>query len=215
MAVSAGEGAILAHSVKAPGLVLRKGEIIDAAHIAALEAAGIDAIIGARLEPGDAHENDAARMLAEKIAGARVRLDKPFTGRCNLFAEADGLVCVEAATIDAINAVDESITVATLTPFKPVVAGEMIATVKIIPFAVPGAYLDDARHAAPGPSVSIAPFRPLRVGAISTLLRGLKPTTITKTMRVLAARLDLAGATIADEVRVPHDVQALSRAIVG
>ena len=213
MAVAAGAGAILAHSVKGPGVALRKGELVDESHVAALEAAGIEWIIGARLEPGDVHENVAALRLAERVAGAAVRLDRPFTGRCNLFAETAGLIQVEVATIDAINAADESITVATLPPLQPVVAGEMIATVKIIPFAVPAACLDHALRAAAGPAVAVAPFRPLRVGAISTLLRGLKPVTITKTLRVLSDRLAIAGGSVAAETRVPHDAASLAAAI--
>jgi len=50
--------------------------------------------------------------------------------------------------VDRLNRVDEAITVATLSAFKPVVAGEMIATVKIIPFAVAAAARDNALSAA-------------------------------------------------------------------
>ena len=210
IAVDAGEGAILAHSVRGPGLALKKGEVIDAAHIAQLAGAGIEAIVAATLEPGDVAENVAAQRLAERIAGANVRLERPFTGRCNLMAEAAGLLVVEAAAIDAINAVDESITVATLTPMRPVVAGEMIATVKIIPFAVAGRCLDTSLAAASEPPVSVAPFEPLRVGVVSTVLPGLKPATILKTLKLLDDRLALAGARITVETRVAHDTLRLA-----
>ncbi len=46
--------------------------------------------------------------------------------------------------IDAINAVDEAITVGTLPDYAVVAPREMVATIKIIPFAVPGAVLDQA-----------------------------------------------------------------------
>ena len=213
IAVAAAEGALLAHSVKGPGLALRKGEVLDESHIARLEAAGFETIIGALLEAGDVHENVAALRLAEKIAGPSVRLDRPFTGRCNMFAQTAGLVVIDVTVIDAINAIDESVTVATLPRLQPVVAGEMIATVKIIPFAIPGSCMDQVLKTIRHPALSIAPFRPLRVGAISTLLRGLKPVTVTKTLRVLADRLSIAGASIVAEARVPHDVAALAAAI--
>ena len=61
------------------------------------------------------------------------------------------------AAIDAVNGVDEAITVATLAPYKPVVAGEMVATVKIIPYAVPGAALDRACGAAPAGALAVSP----------------------------------------------------------
>ncbi len=213
IAVAAGEGAILAHSVKGPGVAIRKGERISGAHVAALATAGIEAIVAARLETDDVEENAAALRLAERIVGANVRLARPFTGRCNLMAESSGLVVIDAAAIDAVNAMEEAITVATLDPFRPVIVGEMIATVKIIPFAVPRHSLDRSLGAVAKPAVSVAPFLPMRVGVISTLLPALKPATVTKTLRVLEERLAPAGARIAREERVPHEARALAERI--
>lgn len=207
------EGAILAHAIRRPGLALKKGEILAASHVAALEAAGVETVIAARLEPGDVHEDEAARRLAASLAGAHVSMERPFTGRCNLFSTTAGLVTIGREIVDAVNAVDESVTVATVVPFQPVAAGEMIATVKIIPFAVPSEILARALAAARPGAVDVAPFRPLRVGAISTLLPGLKAAVVAKTLGVLEARLAPAGATIALERRVPHETAALSTAI--
>ncbi|MDW8443261.1 MAG: hypothetical protein RML45_02285 [Acetobacteraceae bacterium] len=47
-----------------------------------------------------------------------------------------GLFRVDRARVDALNAIDEAITLATLPDDTAVEAGEMVATVKIIPFAV-------------------------------------------------------------------------------
>ena len=212
VAVSASEGVILAHAVKGAGLNFKKGEHLGAAHIAALEQAGIASVIGARLEPGDIEENVAASRLAKHVAAGHVHADTAFTGRCNLLAETAGLVCIDKDTIDAINAIDESITVATLRPFEPVSAGEMIATVKIIPFGVCGDKLARALASRVG-AVAVAPFQPLRVGVVSTVLPALKPSTITKTLSVLAERLAPAAAVIAKEVRVAHDARALASSI--
>jgi molybdenum cofactor cytidylyltransferase len=210
IATAAGEGAILAHSVRGSGLTLKKGEVLDTTHIAALAEAGIDAVVAAILEPGDVTENVAAQALATRMAGEGVRLEPPFTGRCNLMAEAAGLLRVDTATIDAVNAVDESITVATLTPMRPVVAGEMIATVKIIPFAVAEPCLAASLAATAAPPVSVAPFRPLDIGVVSTVLPGLKQATIEKTLNLLDARLALAGSRITREARVAHDTPDLT-----
>ena len=184
--------------------------MLEPAHLASLAGAGIDAIVAATLEAGDIGENVAAQTLAERIAGAGVKLERPFTGRCNLMAEAAGLLVVDAATIDAINAVDEAITVATLAPMRPVVAGEMIATVKIIPFAVPEPCLAASVAAIAAPPVSVAPFRPLQVGVVSTVLPGLKQATIEKTLNLLDARLESAGSRITREARVAHDATDLA-----
>ena len=213
VAVAAGEGLILAHAVKGAGIVLRKGEVIGPDEIAALESAGIASVIGARLEDGDVVENVAALRLAERIAGRHITLERPFTGRCHLLAEADGLVVVDAAVVDAVNAVDEAITLATVAPMQPAAAGEMVATVKIIPFAVGGAFLDAALGTGRPGAISVAPFLPLRVGVVSTLLPALKRSTVEKTLGILEERLAPARASIAAETRVVHDAIALTEAL--
>ncbi len=206
-------GATVAHAVRHDGLVLKKGQVVTPEHQAALKAAGVAEIIAARLEAGDVGEDEAARRLAERLAGPNLRLERAFTGRVNLFAERAGLVVVDARTIARINAVDEAITAATLAPFRVVEPGDMVATVKIIPFGVPGEALGAAVEAAGGGAVRVAPFRPLRIGVISTLLPGIKPSVVAKTLRVLEARLKPAGASIVREERVPHEFAPLTRAL--
>jgi molybdenum cofactor cytidylyltransferase len=206
-------GAVNAHAIKSGELVLKKGDLILPEHVALLQAAGLAEIVVARLEADDVNENEAATRLAEALAGLEIKAELPFTGRCNLFARCDGVFRAAAETIDQINAIDESITVATLLPMHPVKRGEMVATVKIIPFAVPGVSLKCAVEIARAAPLAVAAFRPLRVGVISTLLPGFKSATITKTLGILAKRLALAGATIAHEERVAHEIGALAAAL--
>jgi molybdenum cofactor cytidylyltransferase len=206
-------GATVAHAIRHNGLVLKKGQVVTLEHQAALKAAGVAEIIVARLEAGDVGEDEAARRLAERLAGANLRLERAFTGRVNLFSEKAGLVVVEAGAIARVNAVDEAITAATLAPFRAVEPGDMVATVKIIPFAVPGETLGAAIAAAGDGAVRVAPFRPLRIGVISTLLPGIKPSVVAKTLRVLETRLEPAGASVVREERVPHELGALTRSL--
>lgn len=206
-------GGIVAHAVRRDGLVLKKGDVVGAGHIAALRAAGIHEIVVAQLEPGDVGEDPAASRLAGAIAGANLRVDRAFTGRANLFAECAGVFRVDEAMVARVNEVDEAVTLATLPAFRTVVPGEMVATVKIIPFAVAGSVLAAALAAAGTGGLSIAPFRPLGVGVVSTLLPGLKPSVVDKTVRVLEDRLRPAAARITLEERVPHDRDRLAAAL--
>ena len=208
-------GATAVHSIRKGALVLKKGTVIGTSEIAALAAAGIDEIVVARLEPGDVSEDEAAAGIAAAVAGEGVRVDRAFTGRANLFAESPGVLVVDAAAIDRLNQVDPAITLATLAAHAPVVAGKMIATVKIIPFAVAGAARDAALAVAGAakPVVRVAPYRVRKVGIVSTLLPGLAPKVIDKTLKVTAERLAPAGAAIVAERRVAHDTQALAGAV--
>jgi len=206
-------GATAVHTIRQGALVLKKGTLIGAAEVAALQAAGIKDIVVARLEPGDVSEDLAAAEIANKVAGAGVHVDRAFTGRANLFAQSPGVLVVDKDAVDRLNRVDEAITLATLPAFKPVVAGEMIATVKIIPFAV-GKNERDAAVAVVGePLLRVAPYRIRKVGVVSTLLPGLAAKVIEKTLKITAERLSPAGAAIIAERRVPHESAALARAL--
>ena len=213
--IAEAEGSVAVHSIRKGGLVLKKGTRIGKAEIAALAAAGIAEIVAARVEPGDVSEDDAAAEIAAAVAGDGVRVDRAFTGRANLFAERAGVLVIDKNAVDRLNQVDESITMATLPAFKPVVAGEMIATVKIIPFAVAAKERDGAlavaRQAAP--PIRVAPYRIRKIGIVSTLLPGLAGKVIDKTLKATEERLAPAGAVIVAERRVAHEQGVLAKAI--
>ena len=208
-------GATAVHSIRQGDFVLKKGTRIGPSEIAALKAVGIKEITVACLDAEDVPEDQAAAEIAEGIKGEGLRADQAFTGRCNLFAENAGVLVVDKNAVDALNRIDEAITVATLPAYKPVVDGEMIATVKIIPFAVPRVARDRAVAAAAQakPVIRVAPYRLRKIGVVSTLLPGLSPKVIEKTLKITAARIAPAGAEIIAERRVPHEQGVLSRAI--
>ena len=211
-------GAVAAHGVQAAtetgeGIVVKKGDTVTAQQAAALARAGVPSVVVARLDPGDIGENAAARRLAEAVAGQDLWIERAFTGRANLFASAAGVLLVDAAAVERINAVDERLTLATLPPFRAVETGEMVGTVKVIPFALEGDVLERAVREATEPPLRVSPYRPRRVGVVSTLLPGLKPSVIAKTLRVLDDRLAPTGSRIAAEERVPHEAGALAEAL--
>ena len=208
-------GATAVHSIRQGALVLKKGTLIGATEIAALEQAEVKEIVVARLEPGDVSEDQAAADIAAAVAGAGVRLDRAFTGRCNLFADSAGVLVIDKDAINRLNRIDEAVTLATLPAFKPVVEGEMIATVKIIPFAVAAAARDAAVAQAKTakPVIRVAPYKVRKIGVVSTLLPGLSPKVVDKTLKITAARIAPAGASIVAERRVAHATTVLAGAI--
>jgi molybdenum cofactor cytidylyltransferase len=206
-------GGVTVHTLRQGSLVLKKGTTVGPAEVDALTRAGVKEIVVVRLEEGDVSEDAAASSIAQAVAGNGINVERAFTGRANLFAGRAGVLVVDRATVDRINGVDEAITFATLSAFKPVVEGEMVATVKLIPFGVEAKLRDAAVAAAKGGALRIAPYTIKRVGVISTLLPGLAPKVVDKTLRVTAERLAPAGAAIMAERRVPHDETPLKAAI--
>jgi molybdenum cofactor cytidylyltransferase len=90
VAVGEAEGAILAHSLVAGALRLKKGRRLAAAEVAALAGAGIAEVVVARLEPGDLGEDAAAEAIAATIApdpaALGLAVSAPFTpcdGACD------------------------------------------------------------------------------------------------------------------------------------
>jgi molybdenum cofactor cytidylyltransferase len=206
-------GGVTVHTLRQGSLVLKKGTTIGAAEVDALTRAGVKEVVVVRLEEGDVSEDVAAASIAQAVAGDGITVERAFTGRANLFAARAGVLVVDRAAVDRINAVDEAITFATLAAFKPVVEGEMVATVKLIPFGIEAKLRDGAVAAAKGAALRIAPYKIRRVGVISTLLPGLTPKVVDKTLKVTAERLAPAGAIIIAERRVPHDETALKAAM--
>jgi molybdenum cofactor cytidylyltransferase len=210
------KGAVAAHSVRLAKGSIRKGTRLTAEHVKKLGAEGHTAIIAALLEPGDVDENAAASRIATAISGSHMRTEEAFTGRANLYAEEAGILTIDRDLVDAVNRIDPGITFATLPDFAAVERDRMVATVKIIPFALREAIVERAVRIiadADRPILAIAPYRQKSVALIATTLPGLKASVIDKTRRILEARLTPAGAVLAGEERVAHDEGAVAGAI--
>ena len=209
------EGAILAHGVTHGDRSFPKGHRLTAAEVAALAGDGIATVTVARIEADDVPENEAAALLAEALAGDGVRVTTALTGRSNLYATVAGVVTIRGSAVDAINAIDEAITVATLPAFDAVNPRAMLATIKIITYAVKRSALDAALSLAKalGPVIEVAPYRPLRIGLVSTALPRTKPSIHEKNRTTLNARLAPSRATIVSDHVVAHEAAAVSGAI--
>ncbi len=201
-------GAILAHSIVVGAERWPKGRLIGAADIPFLQAAGIEAVTVARLGLGDVGEDAAAVMLAGAVAGSGVVALPAAHGRANIAAAAAGLLVFDPAGIDAVNAGDEAITLATLAPFARVAAGEIVATVKIIRYGVAGPALAAALQAAQ--PLAVLPFRRMTMALVATSLPGVTDKAMAKTLRVTRDRVEALGSTLVEIPPVAHHGSALA-----
>ncbi len=215
--VAGAAGAILAHGVRQGTFSLRKGRVLTEDDVTALQDAGISTITIAWPEPGDVAEDVAAARIARAVASqdGSVRVGAAFTGRSNLYAQASGLALMDAGAVAAANACDEAITIATLQPFAKVAAGQMLATIKIIPFAVRAASVAAVEtRLETSSAIRVAPFAVRSAALISTRLPGMKPALLDKNREALDARLKPLGSAITFERRVAHETGAVADAIV-
>ncbi|MCO8145544.1 molybdopterin-binding protein [Rhodovulum tesquicola] len=210
------EGAILAHSLRVGGRMLKKGLVLGRAEIAALTAAGITRITVARPDPGDVAEDAAAARLARALApdpaGAGLRIGAAARGRVNLHADCAGVVGLDADAIHALNRIDPSVTLATLAPLTRVMPGLLVGTVKIIPYAVPGAALAAACAAAPG-AIRVHPVTRRTAGLILSEVAGQKPGVSEKGRAAVETRLRALDITLAAAAAVPHETAAMAAAL--
>lgn len=165
--LSEAEGKILGHNVAdATGKRrLRKGKPLGSEDISVLRELGRAVVYVAELEPGDIDENAAAERVARACQGAGLRLSGAATGRINLIATALGLVRIDTEALDRLNA-GEGITVASLGQHAIVRPGQTVATVKVIPYAVPGNVVEEIEKTIAEPPLRVDELERRRVGLI-------------------------------------------------
>ncbi|CAI07278.1 NTP transferase domain-containing protein [Aromatoleum aromaticum] len=208
----AAAGVMLAHTLKVGGRTLKKGRTLAAADLAWLRDAGINTVLGARLAPGDVAEDAAAAQIAALLTGAdtNAATRPPYTGRCNLHASLRGIVQVDRERIDRLNLLDEAVAIGTLPQHAVARAGQVVATVKIIPFAVPARLIDACREiASAGPLLRVAELKPHRVALILSELPGMKESVFAGTVAATRHRLDALGSRLALVLRCAHERAAL------
>lgn len=207
-------GAILAHSQPLASGKLPKGHRLQADDLARLQAEGVTTVIACRLETGDLVEDEAADRLSAAIEPRGLTRSPASTGRVNFYASANGLFRANRTLVNRVNSVDPAITLACLADRRDVRAGDLVATVKIIPLAVAGAHVAEAAALLQeGIVFEVAPYRRRRVHLVATQLPSLKPSVMDKTTRVLEARLAPSASRLAFEHRVRHRADAVADAI--
>ena len=208
------EGAILAHSTRLQGRMLKKGHLLTKDDISLFFEEGMEQVTVARLESDDIAENEAATLITKILAGENVKATKAFTGRCNLISQKEGLLLLDQEKLNTINLIDEAVTIATSEKYGITTTGQLVATIKIIPFSIPKSILKRVTKAvAKEPLISIAPFQEKTLGLIMTRLPGMKETILDKTLEVTKRRFDEFNGKITKEIRCQHSEPEVIRSI--
>lgn len=216
--VAEAEGAVLAHSVGLASGRLKKGRCLTAADIAALAAEGLAEVTVARLGETDVPEDLAAARIGAALApGPEAQglvVSAPFTGRVNLYAADQGVLRLDAALIGRLNTIDEAVTVATLPDHARVAPRQMLATVKIIPYAAPRVAVAAAEAMlADAAAIRVNPLARKTASLILTRTPGMAEKLVTKGAKAVRARLKALGIELVSERRTTHVVADLARAV--
>ncbi|GAB4577925.1 MAG: molybdopterin-binding protein [Anaerolineales bacterium] len=199
-------GKILGHNIAGPdGMrLLKKGKPLTDDDLRALSAIGRETVYVAELEPDDVGENDAARRVGAAVAGQNLRPVGPSAGRLNLLATGLGILRVDVDRLTRINDC-EGLTVATLLTNTPVYPKDMVATVKVIPYALPEAIIHRAERIAAETAeslISVDVLAPLPVSLIFSGSPSLQEKLNTD-FAPLRTRIETLGSHIAHTDYLP------------
>ena len=190
---------------------LRKGSVLRPEDLEAVRRASEIHVV--ELEPGDVHEDVAAKRLAAALAGPGLEARPPVQSQARLIATRRGLVRVRGDLIDAINELG-GVSVFTVMDGQAVAEGEEVAGCKITPVAVPGRVLDEAEAIIRdrGPVIELLNFMPLRTFVVAT--ERLKPKARELFSSAVTRKLGWYGAevlAVREVARTPEAVAAAYR----
>lgn len=213
--VDEGAGHVLVHNVLDDDGKKRvaKGTLLAPEDLETLRALGHTEIEVARLEPGDIREDEAARRIAAALLAGASGLEgtRAVGGRVNIHAVRAGVLHVSEPRLNALNALP-GVTLATR-PQHAVATPDArrVATLKIIPYAIPEEVVERARDAAAG-LLRLAPLRPQRVALLVTAASGAAERLTRQFEAPTRARLERLGATLESVESVAPEEAAIADA---
>ncbi|HLF91131.1 MAG TPA: molybdopterin-binding protein [Anaerolineales bacterium] len=201
-------GKILGHNIAGPDgrRLLKKGKPLTDDNLRALAAIGRETVYVAELEPDDVAENDAARRVGTAMAGRNLRSVGPSAGRLNLLATGLGILRVDVEWLAQINDC-EGLTVATLMTNTPVQPRQIVATIKVIPYALPEATVHHAEMIACENDHPLISVDMLTAHAVSMIFSG-SPSLREKLnagFAPLRSRIEALGSRIAHTAYISLD----------
>lgn len=206
------------------GRLFKKGHVIREEDIPALLSIGKEHIYILNIQSGFLHEDEAAERMARAICGTNLQRTEPSEGKALLKSAISGLLKVDKAFIDAVNAI-EQIAMATLKDNTVVEPGQNVAGTRVIPLIVAEAKVARvermaAQYAVDRPSAEaegdfaaaplfVKPFRKLKAGVITTGSEVFKGRIEDKFGPVVKGKLEAFGSEVIEQRYTPDDSESI------
>lgn len=197
------------------GPAFRQGHSVCEDDLCRLQRLGKNHLYVIDLEEDEIHENEAAAILADALAGDGVVWENnPREGKIDLYAAIDGLFRVDVPSLAAFNLVDE-VMCATLHNHLQVKKGEKVAATRAIPLIMKRAAIERAAAIASqnGGVVSVKLLQKTLTGLIITgneVYHGLIQDCFAP---ILTEKLAVLGSKVAALDFAPDDAEAIARVI--
>jgi len=128
------------------GVAFKKGHVVRAEDIDTLLKIGKSHLYVWENDGTLLHENEAAQVLADLVAGDEFRKGEVKEGKIEIFAGQDGILKVDKEKLAALNGFDE-VMVATRHDLSPVKKGDKLCGTRIIPLAISWERMDEVARA--------------------------------------------------------------------
>ena len=190
-------GKILGHNIAGPNGVrlLRKGRPLTDEDVRLLREADHTRVYVAELQAGDMGEDTAAREIAALAMGNGLNASFAGGGRVNLLTSHLGIARIDTGRLNALNDLD-GITLATVTHNTAVNARRIVATVKIIPFAVPTSSINAARAICDQSVLRVDALPHQRVTLILSGLPTARERVVADFDSAIRVRIEALGSTL-------------------
>jgi len=167
-------GEVLLHDItkvdgdKFKGRIFKKGHIIKPEDIEVLKSVGKEHIYVFEIGEDEIHENDAAIILSNALAGENTYLSKEVKeGKITIFSDTFGVCKIDVDRLNEFNSVGEP-SCPTIYNNSVVKKGDKLAAVRIISLVAPKDEVEKARKIAEGGIIKVVPFTPKKAGLIIT-----------------------------------------------
>jgi len=197
------------------GAAFRKGHTVCNEDLCHLQKLGKNHLYLIDLEADEIHENEAAAIVAEALAGDGIGWkNEPSEGKIGLMAEIDGLLTVDTASLAAFNMIEE-VMCATLHNHTLVKAGELVAATRAIPLVMKRASIERAAAIA-GQSGGVVSVHSLRQGKAGLIITGnevYQGLIEDRFAPILTRKLTELGCDVDSTSFAPDDTEIIRQAI--
>ena len=197
------------------GPAFRKGHTVCNDDLCHLQKLGKNNLYVIDLAEDEIHENQAAAILANALAGEGIAWkDDPHEGKIKLVAEKDGLFKVDTSALAAFNMVDE-VMCATLHNHILVKKGEQVAATRAIPLIMKRVRIERAAAIARqnGAVLSVKPLRQAKVGLVITGNEVYHGLIVDRFAPILTEKVTSLGSTVDEIAFAPDDENRIHEAI--
>jgi molybdenum cofactor synthesis domain-containing protein len=196
------------------GVAFRKGHIVRPEDIEHLKRIGKEHIYVLTLDDDEIHENEAARVLADALAGQGVEVKgEPAEGKLSITAAYDGLLKIDVEKLYQFNLLGE-VMCSSLHNNTPVSSGMQVAATRLIPLTSKRQIVDDAAALCLDSGiVTVQKLHQAKAGLIITGNEVFEGLIQDKFEPVLRKKLADIGSSVVRVAFAPDDIDVIATEI--